>query len=152
MKKIISLVGMLAAVVLLLASCSKENSSSIIGTWRLEETVTTTYIDGTLYDSHVSTHEGESLIIEFKSDGTMTMIEKTESKISTSNGSYMIIENTLILNFNQLGIGDKIEVASETVTIDSITSTTLVFSSETSYSNGGKNYTSIGKATLKRVK
>ena len=151
MKKIISLVGMLAAVVLLFASCSKESNSSIIGTWRLEESVTTTYIDGTLYDSHVSTHEGEFLI-EFKSDGTMTMIEKKESKISTTSGSYMIIENTLILNINILGIGDKIEVESETVTIDSITSTTLVFSSETSYSNGGKNYTSIGKSTLKRVK
>lgn len=151
MKKIISLVGMLAAVVLLLASCSKESNSSIIGTWRLEESVTTTYIDGTLYDSHVSTLEGESLI-EFKSDGTMTMIEKNGSKISTTSGSYMIIENTLILNINKLGIGDKIEAESQTLTIDSLTSTTLVFSSEFSYSYGGKNYTSIGKSTLKRVK
>ena len=57
----------------------------------------------------------------------------------------------VFLNFNQFGTGDKIEAANQTFTIDALTSTTLVLSSETSYSSGGKNYTAIGKYGLKRV-
>lgn len=151
MRKILSLIGMLAAVVLLFASCSKENSSSIVGTWRLEESVTTTYVNGTFYDSQVSILEGEYLF-EFKSDGTIRITENNKSNISTTSGTYMIVENTLILNINKLGIGDKIEVESQKVTIEALTSTTLMFSSESSYSNGGKNYTYVGKSTLRRVK
>lgn len=88
MKKNIPLIGVLTAVILLFTSCSKQNNSSIVGTWRWVESEITTYIDGALSDSHVSKSE-DDFLFEFKADGTMTMIEKNGSKISTTSGSYI---------------------------------------------------------------
>lgn len=153
MKKIISLVGMLAAVVLLFASCSKENSSSIIGTWRMEETVNMSYVDGKLTNTSINRPEnGEEGFLEFSADGTVTTIVKTKSgEVQSMAGTYKLIDNILILSANKLGIGDKVEVENTTMTIDTLTSSTLIITEEHSYSSGGKNYTGIAKVTLKRV-
>ena len=153
MKKNYLLLALFAAVILFFASCSKDNNVSIVGTWRWEDSVTIIYIDGEYYDARVvnAKDEGEGLL-EFSADGTMTYLLKAASGIQTLTGTYKVIENIVILNLNKLGINDEFVIESETMTIESLTSSSLILSSEVSYTSAGKNYKSIGKSTYKRVK
>ena len=151
MRKNIFLFSTLAAV-LMIVSCSKNEDSnvSIVGTWRAEESVTVHYVDGEFYDSQVVKPNGE-LNIEFRQDGSLTLMEKDGATISTTSGTYMVAVNALIMNINKLGIDDKIVVESQSMVIESLTGSSLILSSEQSETRGGKVHKYIGNSSFKRV-
>lgn len=88
MKKVFSVLTLFVvfASMSLLTSCSKDNSGSIVGTWKCTS-VMITYDDGEVFDGTGFIFNDD---IEFKSDGTFYMEGELE-------GNYTYSGNTLVL-------------------------------------------------------
>lgn len=152
MKKNLFIAGIFAAVTLLFASCSKDNNQAlIVGTWRIVESSMTTYVDGKYVDTQVFTPEVEMLYF-FNADGTMMVQAKVGSGTQAMTGTYKVTGKTLTLNLNKLGIDDVIVVETENVTIESLTDSSVILSSENSNTVGGKVHRYISKSTFMKIK
>ena len=88
MKKLYSILTLFVVLASMasLTSCSKDNSGSIIGTWKCTSVVIT-YDDGEVFDATGWIWNDD---IEFKADGTFYMEDEFE-------GNYTYTGNTLVL-------------------------------------------------------
>ena len=107
-----------AAIVFAFTGCSKDLEDEIIGSWSLQsETVSETY-NGQTHTETETLEEGESVIMTFNEDNTLTEVVVYDGNEFTSTGTYSINGDKLTVHME----GDD-ESTTSTLDIDGNTMT-----------------------------
>lgn len=103
------------AAVLGLASCEKENSNPILGTWEAEKIYMN--IEGLEMTMDIKEMTGGSMEITFDKDGTATMTETIDGESYTDVCNYKYANNTLTLSYEGDNVSIPVTIKGDTLTM-----------------------------------
>lgn len=142
-KKIIFVI---ATIVTLLCSCTKDNGAEIVGKWSAESITSFYYENGALQYSETEYVSAISmqLYFVFNADGTFSEVLVRDGDSETVTGSYLIVDSKLTLSPKSSGS----VVSGLVFDINSLSYNTLVLS----YEERDGQYKEVTETTFKRSK
>ena len=90
----------LAALTMSLTGCTKDPSDLIIGTWQAYYSEVVSTFMGQTYTS-TNNYENQTSLTTFKKDGTFETSDTENGRTTTSNGTYVVKDNTLTMTFTE---------------------------------------------------
>ncbi len=129
-----------ATVTLGFASCSK-TEDLIIGSWELQSETYTQTISGFSgeYAEYNGTHtetmtpsDGQSNVVTFNNDGTVTIVTTYQNESETDNGTYTVSDDQLTMTINNISqVYDITEINKSELVISTTVSRTESFDDQT---------------------
>lgn len=92
-----------AALTLSLTGCSKDPEDLIIGSWEVTSmtmSLTSSEAPGQPWTETFTPEEGESTVMTFAKDNTLTIVNTEDGRTETDNGTYSVDDNTLTMTYD----------------------------------------------------
>ena len=154
MKRLIKLLVLFVAVgsMAAMTSCTKDKESSIVGKWQYVNATVDINIDDPelqqMLDWFIQAiqqnldEENNGLILEFKSDNTVVSTYTYDGETTTETDQYSVNGDKLTVGTGEL---------TEEMTIETLTSSKLVITSNESYDEDGISFTAKVTMEFKRI-
>ena len=150
MKTIKTLVAVaFAALTLSLTGCSKDPEDLIIGSWEMTDmtfSMTSSATPDQPWTETFTPENGESYVLTFKKDGSLTIVNTDADGTTTETGTYDVDDDKLTMTYKD----DEGDNATETYTISSIDKKQMILSNSASMTENGVTYTESITINLKK--
>lgn len=150
MKSIKALVAVaFAALTLSLTGCSKDAEDLIIGSWEVTDmtiSMTSSAAPDQPWTETMTPEEGESTVLTFKKDGTLTIVNTDATGSDTETGTYKVDDDNLTMTYKD----EDGETNNETFTITSIDKKKMTLNVSVTETEDGVTYTESLTINLKK--
>ncbi len=124
-----------AALTLSLTGCSKDPEDLIIGSWEVTSmtvSLSSSNAPDQPWNETWTPENGESTVLTFKKDNTVTIVNTENGRTETENGTYDVDDNTLTMT-----ITEEEGPTTQTFTISKIDKKNMTLTENESYTEDG---------------
>ena len=150
MKTIKTLVAVaFAALTLSLTGCSKDPEDLIIGSWEVTDmtfSMTSSATPDQPWTETITPENGESTVLTFKKDGTLTIVDTDADGTTTETGTYDVDDDKLTMTYKDED-GDTVN---DTFTITTIDKKKMTLNESATGTEEGVTYTESLTINLKK--